>query len=555
MSLQKEGLKPIPEGTAKLARKLFPKGTVAMKLRDELGPIYTDEMFAHLFPKRGRGAFSPADLAWITVMQAVETLTDRQAAYMVKACIDWKYALSLELDDMGIDHTTLSHFRDRLVETGSEELVLGPILQVCRERGWLKAGGKQRTDSTKVLASVRSLSYLESVGESMRATLNVIAAADMDWLLEQVNPSWFDRYVHRFELARFPKEESKRKALREQVGLDVQELLSKLSGPTGKESLRDLPEVGLLRQVFEQHYEEKKGKLVWRDEKPVETIISPYDTEARCGCKRDEVWPGYKVHLTETCDQDPACPHLVVNVETTPANVHDCELTEPISSHLKEQDLTPAEQYVDMGYTSGTHIVTQAGMGTEIIGPVAPDGSWQHREKNGYEASDFHLDWEHEVATCPQGQPSLKWATRSDKCNVPTVFIRFPLRACQACPVHEQCSKGVKAGRTLNLNTQAAHQALVERREEQFTPAYQKRYALRAGIEGTMAQAVSAGVRKTTYLGTKKTHLHHLSIAAGINLLRIDAHLRAQEAGRPSRPTRSRTPFARLQQCYEMQAA
>lgn len=526
-----------------------------MKLRDELGPIYSDEQFANLFPKRGRGAFSPAQLAWVTVMQAVETLTDRQAAYMMRACIDWKYGLGLELSDMGIEHTTLSHFRDRLVETGSEELILGPILQICTQRGWLRSGGKQRTDSTKVLAHVRSLSALESVGESMRAALNAIAETDMDWLLEQVNPSWFDLYVHRFELARFPKEESKRKALREQVGLDVQELLDKLSGPFGTKSLQVLPEVALLQQIFAQHYEVKEGRAKWRDGPCDDRIVSPYDKQARCGCKREDVWLGYKVHITETCDQDPACPHLVVNVETTPANVHDCEMTEPISSHLAEHGLTPAEQYVDMGYTSGTHIVTQAEEGTEIIGPVAPDGSWQHRQKSGYEVSDFHLDWEHEIATCPQGQQSLKWATRYDKCNVPTVFIRFPKRACQACPVREHCTKGVKQGRTLNLNTQAAHQALVERRGEQFTPEYQKRYALRAGIEGTMAQAVSAGVRNTPYVGTKKTHLHHLAIAAGINLLRLDAHLRAQEAGRPSRPTRSRTPFARLQQCYEVKAA
>jgi hypothetical protein len=56
-----------------------------------------------------------------------------------------------------------------------------------------------------VLAQVRSLSSVESVGESMRATLNAIAEQEPDWLDEHLNPEWFDRYVHRFELARFPK--------------------------------------------------------------------------------------------------------------------------------------------------------------------------------------------------------------------------------------------------------------------------------------------------------------------------------------------------------------
>ncbi len=59
MSLQAQPLEPIPELTSWIARVSFPKGTLAMQLRDALGPIYEDADFADLFPRRGRAAEAP----------------------------------------------------------------------------------------------------------------------------------------------------------------------------------------------------------------------------------------------------------------------------------------------------------------------------------------------------------------------------------------------------------------------------------------------------------------------------------------------------------------
>jgi transposase len=305
-------LDEVPETTSRIAHRAFPKGTLAMALRDELASIYTDETFAHLFPKRGRNAEAPWRLAVVTVLQTIEHLTDRQAAEAVRARIDWKYALSLSLDNEGFDFSILSDFRQRLIDAHAESLVLEPILTVSRERGWLKAGGKQRTDSTAVLAAVRTLNSLESVGESMRAALNDLAKQDSEWLLSHLDPDWFDRYVHRFEMARFPKQESKQQALRKQVGEDVARLFDRLDLPETPSSLRLLPSVTRLRQVFDQHYERGQTGVRWRDGPAVnneDRIVSPYDEQARSARKRELVWLGYKIHLAETCDQDPQAPH------------------------------------------------------------------------------------------------------------------------------------------------------------------------------------------------------------------------------------------------------
>ena len=550
MSMKPHGLEPIPEETRRLAQRLCPKGTRVTQLRDALGPIYSDEPFAHLYAKRGRPAEAPWRLALVTVLQAIEGLTDRQAAEAVRTRIDWLYALALPLDDPGFDFTILSDFRQRMLAAQAQDLILEPILGLCRERGWLKARGKQRTDATAVLARVRVLSSLESVGESMRAALNALAAQEPAWVQAHLKAEWLERYVHRFELARFPKAETQRQLLREQVGTDVGQLLACIDEQTTPPSLRSEPAVLLLRQVFAQHYEQQGQQIRWRDGPAVsneQRIVSPYDQEARSSRKRDTVWLGYKVHLTETCDQDPSRPHLIIHVATTVATLQDSEMLAPIQEQLRAKALAPASHYVDQGYPSGPELLRQAQLGTQIIGPVGQDPSWQQREQTGYAVGDFTLDWPGRVATCPQGQQSVGWTQPQDRRQHPTVVIRFATATCLACPVRDQCTRGHE-GRTLTLTPPEVHAALQQRRAEQRTPAFVQQYALRAGVEGTISQAVrTTRLRRTPYRGLPKTHLHHVAIAAGLNLKRIVVHLHAQSLGKPSRPARPKSPFARLQ--------
>ncbi len=177
MSMHSHELEPIPEETARVVRAACPKGTLAMWLRDELGAVYQDEQFAALDPVEGELGYAPWRLAVVTMLQYAENLTDRQAANAVRERLDWKYGLGLELDDPGFDFSLLSEFRRRLVDKGAEMLLLDRLLEVCQQRGWLKARGKQRVDSTHVLARVRSLSNLEYVGETLRAPCGELSFA------------------------------------------------------------------------------------------------------------------------------------------------------------------------------------------------------------------------------------------------------------------------------------------------------------------------------------------------------------------------------------------
>jgi transposase len=533
MSMYARELGTIPEETVRVARAACPKGTLAMRLRDELGELYQDEHFVALYPVEGQPAYEPWRLALVVVLQYAEGLTDRQAANAVRERIDWKYALGLELTDPGCDFSVLSEFRGRLVESQQETLLLDRLLEVCKERGWLKAGGKQRTDSTHVLARVRSLSNLECVGETLRAVLDDLAALAPDWLVQHISSDWFERYSHRVENYRLPKAESQRTALAQQIGADGLHLLQALEQPEAPNLLKDEASVHLLRQVWQQYYDLSGGKAKWRagpQESSDEGIIrSPYDPEARTGKKRETIWLGYKVHLTETCDvettQDTeanSLPQLITDVQTTVANLQDVELTQVIQEDLAQHDLLPDEQIVDTGYVDAELLVSsQEHYGIRLLGPVLSDNSWQAKAGQGFDVAHFQLDWQNQQATCPQGQTSARWSPAGERMEV--VFAK---EVCAACPLRSACTRSSTTGRVLHVRPQAAHEALQARRHEQETPAFRQAYQTRAGIEGTLSQAVRGmGIRRARYDGLHKTQVQHVVTAVAINLVRIDAML------------------------------
>lgn len=532
-----------------MARAACPKGTLAIRLRDALGELYQDEHFASLYPVEGQPAYAPWRLAVVTILQYSENLSDRQAANAVRERIDWKYALGLELTDPGFDYSLLSEFRTRLVEQQAETLLLERLLQVCKERQWLKAGGKQRTDSTHVLARVRSLSNLECVGETLRATLDELARLSPQWLVQQISPDWFERYSHRVENYRLPKAESQRQALAQQMGADGLHLLQALEGADAPAGLKEHESVQVLWQVWQQYYDVSKGQAKWRDgpqARPGEGIIrSPYDPQAQSGKKRDTVWLGYKVHLTETCAlerqeaaEEAERPHLIVQVHTTVASVQDVEVTAHIQEELAQQQVLPQEQFVDTGYVDADLLVSsQQDYGVRLVGPTLADNSWQARAGQGFDAAHFQLDWQAEVATCPQGQQSSRWSVAGER-----IEVVFAQEVCADCPVRQLCTRSQTTGRVLHLRPQAAHEALQARRAEEQTAAFRQEYTTRAGIEGTLSQGVRGmGLRRARYDGLPKTQLQQVLTAVAINLARIDAVL----TGTPRGKTRA-SPFARL---------
>jgi transposase len=423
MSLQPQLVYLVPAETARVARAAFPTGNLYMRMYDTLGIIFDDAQFAPLFSHTGQPAASPVRVALATILQFAEGLSDRQAADAVRSRMDWKYLLCLELTDPGFDHTVLSEFRTRLLESEAETLLFDTLLTQFRDLGLLKARGKQRTDSTHVLAAIRALNRLEWVGETMRHALNSLAVAAPAWLLAHSQPEWVDRYGPRVDDYRLPEGQADRQAYADLIGADGRALLTAIFAPAAPRWLREVPAVRTLRQVWVQNYTWREGCLAWRDATDIPSaelfISSPYDIDAHYAKKRSTSWVGYKVHLTETCAGE--TPHLITHVETTTGPVADGSVIGCLHETLKEQDLLPSVHFVDMGYVDAELLAnSQQEYGVDLFGPARGDIHEQARAGEGFDAQQFAIDWEAKQAICPAGRRSVSAASVCIKPNVPT---------------------------------------------------------------------------------------------------------------------------------------
>jgi transposase len=530
MSLPTQPLEVIPEETTRVARAAFPHSTRFMQMRDALGTIYDHPAFEALYPQRGKPAEAPWRLALITGMQFAADLSDRAAADAVRSRIDWKYALSLELTDPGFHYSVLAKFRKRLVAGQAEQILLDAMLDRFQACGLLTAGGRARTDSTHVLAAVRACNRLECVGETLRAALNDLAVVAPDWLRPQITADWFERYSTRFEESRLPKGEAKRYAYAEQIGTDGLQLLSAIYHATTPQWVREIPAVEILRQTWVyQYYHDEQGQLRWRKAQDLPPAgmrtDSPYDPEAHFGNKRSITWTGYKVHMTETCEED--APHLITHIETTEAAVTDVTMTAPIHQALAARQLTPATHIVDAGYVDAQLLVQSThDFDIELLGPVRPDVSWQAQEAQTYDLRQFTIDWQGQRATCPQGKTSTAWIPHLDAWQNEVISIKFASQDCRQCAERPQCTKAKNTARHITVRPEREHNALQAARQQQTTPAWKARYDKRAGIEGTLSQGVRAfGLRQCRYRGLSKTRLQHLATAAAMNIDRLAAWL------------------------------
>jgi transposase len=182
MSRHPHATSPMPEDPQRVARAAFPHGNIDMPVADRLGPIAHDAPFGALFPRRGPPAAAPARWALATVLPCAEGRSDRQAADAVRSRMDWQDVLGLDRTDPRFHHPVLREFRPRLVVGEAAAPLREARLMLARAQGLRNTRGRQRTDSTQVLASSRVLPRLERVGEALRAALDTLAVVAPDWL-------------------------------------------------------------------------------------------------------------------------------------------------------------------------------------------------------------------------------------------------------------------------------------------------------------------------------------------------------------------------------------
>lgn len=536
---------PVPADTLLVAKAAIPKGNTRLVLRDCLGTIFDDSLFAPLFPTRGQPAAAPWRLALVTIMQFAEGLSDRDAADAVRVRIDWKYLLGLGLADPGFDFSILSRFRDRLIEGNAEMLLLQRLLERCQDLGLIRGRNDMRTDSTHVVASIRNMNRSELVGETLRATLNVLAAVDPKWLSANVATPWYLKYAKRFESGRQPRTKEGITAAAEEIGRDGTALLTRIWSEEAPQYLRNLPAVEALRRCWVSQFCTNNGILRWRHSGNLppspSRIDSPYDLDAHYGVKRSTEWVGFKVHFTEICSI--GVPHLITNVDTTAAHLPDAAHVARGQDELARRNLLPRRQIVDGSYMgSQLALESRRRHGVELVGP-AKQNSHSIRVESGYDLSAFKINWDGNFALCPQGKKSTGWWSDTSPTGRVSIHTKFSRTDCAKCSVNKLCTKnGEKNSRKLAFLPREEYELLATSRIEQRTPEWKQLYNKRAGIEGTFSQGVrSIGMRRSRYRGLQKTHLQNIAVACAINLQRLSDYW----SGVPPGETRT-SAFARL---------
>ncbi|MFE2996829.1 transposase, partial [Nocardia sp. NPDC059246] len=246
----------------------------------------------------------------------------------------------------------------------------------------------------------------------------------------------------------------------------------------------------------------------------------------------------FLVHLTETCAAEGA--NVITDVVTTPATTHDAQALPGIHTRLRRRGLLPAEHLVDGGYTCLVHVAHAAREHqVTVTGPLPGNPTRQHRENEGFGRDDFHIDFDRREVTCPRGQASLGWHgpyPTSSTTAAPLIVARFTKGQCQPCPVRSRCTTSRDSARNVGFPPRELLDLQVRARDEQQSPAWRQRYAVRSGIEGTVCEFANGhGMRQCRYRGQTKAHVQHVLTAIAVNIERLSAGQLPDEPS-PSRP-------------------
>ncbi len=514
MSLQWHLSRDIPADTAAIGCTILRSSNPYRQIGDRFNEFFPDEsVFQTMYDTTGRGAIPPLLLGLITVFQMWEKVSDRLAAEWVVTRLDWKYALHLPATYAGFHFTDLSAFRARLIAHQQERLFFDQLIAHLKTLGLIAPRGKVRTDSSHIIAMVERLGCMELVTESIRVTLKAMVAVAPTWCAQMIPPSVQEAYRQRQSEYGLSESEIGRRLSK--AGQDGFWLLAQWDRGVPVPPAAVPLAVETLRTVLKQQF--CTGDPAARPPKRPcgrDVIDSPHEPEARSRTKRSQTWSGYKMQVSETCDDN--TPHLLVDVDATGAYDNDSPELPKIQARLVAHDIAPEEQYVDQAYVSGQNLVTSRDNGITLMGKPLEDTSGP----TGFRQTDFVIDEAAHQATCPAGQQNTYWHEDPAPAEgLPPVDIRFDGASCQQCVFFGQCTASPR-GRSMALHPY--RRQLAERRREAQTEGFHQRMHRRAGVEGTISELVRAyRLRHARYRGRIKVRLQTLFTAVAANLKRV----------------------------------
>jgi len=452
---------------------------------------------ASMYKKRGRPPVSPRLLAAVTILQYVENVSDRGAVKNLFVRRDWRVAVNLGSNYRGFCPTVLVRFRQRLMASGLEEELFGSVLGEIRRLGMLEDRRCLRVDGTRLLADVSHLTRGDLVGETIRLVLRDLCRVAPELEGDAEFERLWDLYGSGSWLGQACSAE---KLLR--MGQDGYAALTLCEG-------REVGHAGLLQRVLRENFGTTDGKLraLELSEMESDRVRTPHEPDALLGVRRSGPWTGDEVHLVETAD---AGLNVVVGVVVTDPRQEDSTVLEEVRELGLAQVPEAEVLLADTGYGTIANIVESEEAGVDLVSP--PRNSTR---QNGYQASDFHLDFKGRVARCPAGHENASWVTRPDG----TTFIRWSASLCAACPLRQRCTTCTQ-GRRLELapSWERLHAGRIRAKTDEFRELYRHR----AAIEATISELVHRhGFRRSRYRGAPRRRLHAILAVTALNAKRM----------------------------------
>ena len=513
--------------TAALGASLFPKDDryrlfaqlvfpQLIKIRTQLEKAYSQGT--------GRVAIEPVLLLGVSLLQYLDGVPDRGAVDLLRYHSGWNFAMNRQLGDELFHPTTLSKFRDRLIEHDLLAVGFTAILDGLVAAGLMSRNSRQRLDSTQVFGLVSKMSRVEAVRETLRLALEEIdprlpeSDRPPDWA------HWWERYVE--SKLDYKASSDKLAHKLNEAGADVARVLHWLKT---QPSLANGSQVKLLAQVYEEQFIVTEGtpRARGKGELASDRVQNPHDPDATYAVKgqgaQQKSHVGYKAQVAETVVEAPLEPgeptrNFITGIAVQKAHQSDDAGQAQMAEEQARMGLEPPPvKYVDAAYISTAGLVAAAAQGVELIGPAQ---AGIKRDENALSVEDFTVSVEEKQATCPAGK-------RSDQCSrlageqAPQVQFRFEWNptTCRDCPLRARCLGEKQNHKTLVVGEH--HSVLQARRLEQKTDAFRKRMRHRNAIEGTQSELARAhGLRRARYRGLTKVRLQNYLAGAACNLKR-----------------------------------
>lgn len=477
-------------------------------LMNEIAPRIKLEDFENMYMEGGRPPINPKVLLLVLIMQFIERLSDRAAAYNLRYRIDWKIALGLELDFNGIHPTTLVKFRDRLLASEKASYAFDKVIEYLVEQGLVKRGCKQRIDSTHVIGKVRELSRLELFHETLR--LFCVDVVDLKDEMPNFIRELFEYYVDEIAI-RGISDAQKKKYLRE-AGAAMKAFIDWANRDDVE--LIKLKSLKIMKTIFGQNFKvdspDPGGPELIKIATGKDHVCSPHEPDARYANKGGKGWLGYKAQIAETVAEGEDKVNFITHAEVGDATDYDGDAVNDFIEEQKQNDITPSEVYGDTHYNTANNIQKLAEDKVILKGPVAPVSKEKNSKNKGFE-----IDIESKKVVCPENKTSEKFSIiKGDR-----VKVRFSKHDCETCSRRAECEPNPR-GKQLQVRIE--NDILTKRRQEMTTEEFKIDMYKRNGIEGTISGLVrGAGIRLARYRGKNKVRLQIKFSGTASNITRL----------------------------------